>query len=295
MKLKRFLKRAGRKVKLKWNKHGQLVMTGLTIGTVIGAVVDAVRKSGKAVEIKEEREDRMNLLTDKLQDGDITQDEFEKERRQVNIDTAKEYVICYGSTFVLLAVCVGSTVLNYKVALGKQATLLAAYKLAESQKGEIESKARELLGDKKYEEITTAITKDHMDNTPVPEGIKDPEYETDEDGNFVPRVYPHGCWLEDTMAYFIAKTSEIGPMMNEISDKCYSNNSITMNEVYEILDPSGKYLRKSAYGATHGFIASDLDNHKKIPYSVEPIYVDGYEQPFSCLKFDKQPALLGWD
>lgn len=295
MKLKRMLKKAGRKVKLKWNKHGQLIMTGVTITTAFGAVVSAIKNAGKAVEIKENHEDMMNLLTDKLQQGELTQKEFEKERREENISMIKEYVICYGPSFVLLALCSGSTVLNYKVAIGKQAALLAAYKLSESRKGEIEAKARELLGDKKYEEITTAITKDHMDNTQIPEDIKDPKYETDENGDFVPKVYPHGCWLDDTMAYFLAKTSEIKPMMNEISDRIFCNDSITMNEVYDILDPSGKYLRKSKYGATHGFIASDLDKNKVLPYRIEPIYVDGYDQPFSCLKFEKQPALLGWD
>lgn len=72
---------------------------------------------------------------------------------------------------------IGASVLNAR----KHAALMAAYSLAETNLKDLTNKTKELLGDKKTEEIMTAVDKDRLDRNPLP--IRDDEDESTETSN----------------------------------------------------------------------------------------------------------------
>ena len=297
MKINDLLKKARKHMKTGWGKHGQLIMTCVTIGAACGAVYEAVKASKKSVEIKEEREERLELVSKKLQDGEITEEEAEKQKRETNFETVKDYAVLYSKTGVLLTVAVGSTILNYREALKTQAGMLAAYKLLETKKDEIEKKTKDIVGEKKYESIKSAIVKDHLEAADVPDSIKEPEYEVDKDGNQIAKPYDYPCWFDALGQSFTSNTTKIRDRMSEAATVCKRNGSITINEIAEILGGEEVGLRDSQLGENHGFIASQLvDNYSQLPYDTEPVMKSGYNHSFIAIKFDEDPVLLaGYD
>lgn len=290
------IKTIGRSIKRGWNKNGQLVCAVLAGACAIGAVVEAVKAGPKAVKIRKEYEAAIKVATDDLKDGAISDEEYKKARKDANWQAAKEYAVTYGMSAALLLLSLGSTACSYKISIGKQAALLGAYKALELKQDEFMAKAKEVLGEKELSKVKNAVVSDSISKTKMPDSIKAPEYEVDKDGNYVANQYAYPCWLDDTNHPFMSSVSRIDKAMIKASAICSSQDSITLNEVYELLDPSGNELRPSTYGASHGFIAADMDKYTKlIPYHTSAIGVDGYDYSFTALIFDKRPALLDWD
>lgn len=296
----------GRKLKTGWSKNNQMVLAVIAGTCAIAAVVDAVRKSKKVIEITEERRDKLDDLTEELRDEVITRDEFRKKQFEVNCMSAKEYALCYGSTLCLLLLSVGSTACNYKISIGKQAALLGAYKALELKSSEFSDKVKDLVGEKKFNEIKTAVTKDNIARTEIPEDIKAPEYEKDADGNFLTKAYMYPCWEDQTGRPFMSSSSSISMAMSKAAVYCFNNGRISLNKICEFLDPNGVYLPPCTYGEMFGFRDSDLvsnycskdpDPAKNValPYYTRPIEVDGFDHSFTALIFDKNPANLTVD
>ena len=289
------LKKAGRYLRAGWNKNNQKILAVVAGACAIGAVVEAIRATPKANQIAEARRDELEDLSIRLQEEEINSEEHQKLVKETNFRAAKEFALCYGTTMCLLILSVGSTACNYKISIGKQAALLGAYKALEAKSDEIMAKAKDIVGEKKVNEIKSAVVKDHLDKAEIPEHIKAEEYAYDKDGKPEAKPYRYPCWLEDTEDAFTSNVSEIEQCMTRASSICFANDAITMNQIYELLDPSGRDLRPSRYGATHGFLSSDLDRHvKQIPYHLVPVFKEGYSHSFTALVFDKDPILLDY-
>ena len=289
------LKGLGKKAKLGWSKNNQKILALIAGACAIGAVFEAVRATPKALAIKEARKEDLEKLTENLQIEKITKEEFQKKQWEINLQSAKEYACCYGTTVCLLILSVGSTACNYKISIGKQAALLGAYKALESRSNEFIEKAKEVVGDKKFDEIKTSVVKDHIDKAEIPEGIKAPEYEKDADGNFLAKQYMYPCWEDESGRPFMNSVSGIDIAMRKASAKCFSRDSITLNEIYELLDPNGVYLYPNGFGETHGFISSQLNSEKLIPYHTRPVDREGFDHSFTAIIFDANVVLLTVD
>lgn len=281
-------------LKTGWNKNGQAILAVVAAGSAIGAVIEAVKAGPKAASIKEERAAKLEELTKSLQDKNIETDHFKKEQRKLNWEAAKQYALTYGTTAALLAISVGCTAFGYKVSIGKQAVLLGAYKALELKNEELTDKVKEIVGEKKFKEIKNGIVKDHIENGDV---SKIPANETpvDENGKPIGPVH-YGCWDDYCGREFGPLTlTQIDIGMQKASRYCYGRDSITVNQIYEMLGGSIIGLRPTGAGERHGFISNDLDADCMIPYHTEAIMVDGRDEPAIALIFDKEPALLGWD
>lgn len=289
------MRKVGKSLKTGWSKNNQVILAVMAGACAIGAVVEAIRATPKASKIMEERKDAIDTLTMDLQDGEISAEEFKKTQLDINIRSAKDYALCYGTTMCLLLLSVGSTACNYKISIGKQAALLGAYKALESKSCVFIEKAKEVVGDKKFDEIKTAVVKDQISKADIPDSIKAPEYEKDADGNFLAKQYMYPCWDSYNSRAFMSSVSQIDIAMRKAANICLDRNEgmISINEINELLDPNGVYLKRSASGETHGFIAKDIkDNNYSIPYKTKAIDVEGYDHSFTAVIYTLEPALL---
>lgn len=286
------LKRAGKSLKLCWNKNNQKVLAIVAGACAIGAVVEAIRSTPRATKIAEARRDELDTIAIDLQEGEISSEDYQKRQREVNWRAAKEYALCYGTTMALLILSVGSTACNYRVSIGKQAAILGAYKALEAKSGEFIEKTKELIGEKKFDEIRTSVVKDHIDNATIPEGISDPEYEKDADGNYVAKQYFKGCWEDGTGRPFPGNETIVEQSLFKAAQYCKLNGEISLNKICEYLDPTGRYLPPCDLGE-NGFVAEDLvDEYSKLPYTLRPVKREGYDHPFTAIIWNVRPVNL---
>lgn len=288
-------RKVGQGIKRGWDKNGLLICTIVAAGCAVAAVVEAVKAGPTVKETTEARKGQIDYLTSQLQDGDISQEEFKKGSKDANIEAAKEYACALAPAVGLLGVSVASTAFGYKISIGKQAALLTAYKALELKSDEFMAKAKEVIGEKKVDNIKTAVVKDHVAKADIPEGIKSPEYEKDADGNFVAKPYMYPCWEDQSGRPFMGSPSTIDVAMRKASAICYSRGTVTLNDIFELLDPNSMYLPPNAFGESHGFVDRDLNADKMIPYHTKAIDRDGFDHPFTALIFDLDPVNLVLD
>lgn len=283
-------KKMGLSLKKGWAKNNQMVLAVMAGACAVGAVIEAIRATPKATKIKEDRKDQIDTLTIDLQDGEISQEEYKKGVKDANFQAAKEYALCYGTTAALLILSVGSTACNYKISIGKQAALLGAYKALEGKHEEFVEKAKELLGENKVDEIKTSIVKDKIENTKMPDSIKDPVYDKDADGNYLTKPYMYPCWEDWSGRPFMSSASKIEAAMIKASARAYSNGLITMNQIYDLLDPTHEQLPPNKDGDQDGFLDSDLNSEKMLPYRLKAVDRPGFDHSFTAIIFDKDPV-----
>ena len=306
--LKKFnLKSVGRGMKKGWDKNGQLICAIVAAGCAVAAVVEAVKVGPVAVKIKEERQNELDILTADLQDGEISQEEYKKQVKLTNIEAVKESVYAFAPTAGFLAVSLASTAFGYKISMGKQAMLLAGYKALEYKSDKFMAKAKDILGEKKIDEIKTAVIKEDIEKADIPDTIKAPEYEKDKDGNFVAKPYKYPCWEGTFRRPFTNSVSGIDMAMTKAATYCYSHGQITFNKICEFLDPTGLDLRPFDIGDKIGYRDSDLitlkesfdisnpDKRWSLPYRTKAVQPDGYDYAFTAIVFDVEPKDLTID
>lgn len=296
MKIGELVKKASKNVKISWGKHGQLIMTGITIIGACGAVYEVIRNSEKSADIKNEHDMDLDLVSKKFENKEIDEQTYTEEKKSIHLQAIKAYTLLYWRAFGLLGLAVVSTIVNYKVSIAKQAALLASLYATTAKKDEFEAKAKELLGDKKFSELKNAVAQDHLDKTEIPEDLKEPEYEMDPDGNYVSKPYFYPC-MEDWYEHpFPSDASKIESDLSKAATYCKSHESITMNKIYEFLDPSGRWLRPSTAGEKDGFIAEDLvDNYSKLPYHITSMMKAGHDHAFTVIVWDTDPVNVDMD
>ena len=144
--------------KLIFRKKGPEILTGFGIAGMTTSIILSVRATSEAIKrinIKKEKEKKEKLQTEEI---------------------VKTVWVCYIPSFTAwitsIACLIGSSVLNDR----RNAALMAAYSLAETNLKDLTMKTKELIGEKKTEEIMTAIDKDRLERNPLP--IKEDEDES---------------------------------------------------------------------------------------------------------------------
>lgn len=294
--LKGFRSRA----KIGWNKHGQLILAVTSGVAAITATVLAFRAGEKAVEIKETRRDRLEDATIQLQNGEISQQDFEKEQRDANIEAVKGFFVYCGPAVAFVTVSIVSTAFGYKISIGKQAAALAALKIADSKRGELEAKAKEVIGEKKFEQIKDGILSDKVNSQTIPEDVHatEDEYEYDGDNNLIKKAYDQPCLLVCDGSMFMGNPLKIKRAILNASQRCSVENYVTINELKDELKEakcSGTQLRHTMNNEYLGFITDDL-NRGVIDYKIRPIQSDDLGGcQVLAIEFLKEPAPITWN
>ena len=269
-----------------------MILACVAAGSAVAAVVSAVKAGPEAVRIQEARKVELERLAKEKKD----EKEYKKDKLYVNFETGKAYALCFAPTAGFLLLCLGSIGYGYKISAAKYATLLGAYKTLQGKHTELEKKAREVIGDKKVDNIKKLIVSDHLQETDMPEGIEwvsEEDWEKDRQGNVIAKNYPTPCFDDWGKRIFPATRSKIEKAMIKYSQRLLNGWSefVNVTMIYRELDPEGKYLPISVATDEYGWTEDDLMwseeySCKIIPFVFTSIIKDEYEHPVLCLELD---------
>lgn len=208
--------------------HSPEILTGIGVAGFVTTTVLAVRVTPKAIEnIDNEKTRRKHEMIEYL--GDDVDEEIKELRirdamKLTPIDyirvTWKEYlpVVIAGTAST---VCIlGASRINIR----RNATLAAACTLSESRFSEYKSKVKELIGDKKEQNVRDEIAKDRIDADPV----------CDED---VVHTNKGETLCYDALSgrYFYSDIDEIKRSINLLNHQLLYDETVSLNDLYDLL------------------------------------------------------------
>lgn len=184
-------------------KHSPEILTGIGLAAMISSTVLAVRATPKAMELIDEK--KKELKTEKIPVGEI-------------VKTTYKCFAPSGVTAVLGAVCIiGGCAVNTK----RNAALVAAYSLTENAYKDYQSKALEMVGEKKEQSIREAVAKETINKVPV----KESEVVVTGNGDVL-------CYDKLSGRYFKSDMATIRKVENDLNRRMRDENSISLNEFY---------------------------------------------------------------
>jgi len=184
-------------------RHAPGILTGLGISGMFGAAIGAVIATPQALKNIEAEKDRLDV--DKL----------------TPVETVKVTYKCYLPSMVTgisSAVCI---MYGHKLHARRNAAIATAFSLQEIAMSEYRNKVRDVVGEKKEQEIRDEIAKDHMDKVP---------YRSSE-----VFITPSGetlCLDVMSKRYFKSDINRIRSIVNELNRQMMSDMYISLNELY---------------------------------------------------------------
>lgn len=240
--MKKGIKKLGENLLKFGKKKSPEILAVLAIAGLFKTAYDSMKAGPEAKKIIEETKieyKRAENRNDKVKVAKDTTKKMVKVMLPVVIDT----------TLTTTAIISSNRISNKRIAL-----LSAAYKISEKSLDDMNKKVRELLGDKKANEIRQSIAKDKFKK-------EYPKHENDKiiiagDGNVV-------CMDLYSKQKFYSNAQEIGAIINKISARCMTEMYITLNELYDELG-----IESRRFGEDIGFNVDDLIEGQL------PIYID---------------------
>lgn len=193
-------------------KHSPELMIGLGIVGMISTIVMTAEATTKAVKQKE--------LIEAKSEKKLT-------KREVVKVTWKNYI----PAVITGGLSIGCIIGGCKVNLKRNAALATAYTISETALNEFRSSAREVVGDKKMQEIQDTVAKKHIVENPVSESK---EVIITAKGNTL-------CYDSVSGRYFRSDIDTIKRVQNELNQQMMQEMYISLNEFYYALDlrPTG--------------------------------------------------------
>lgn len=217
------IKTATKTIERALRKNAPQILAGLGIACGLGAVGMTAKGTVKAVRIVDE----------------LKKENPEPTKKEIVKAVYKEYIPAAGLTIAGIGCVVGSVHISAR----RIATLGLAYAMSDKNFKEYKDKAKEILGEKKEEELRGAIAQDHIDkNPPVPELIPQAN-----GGHTLCMNNFDGRW-------FYSDADTIRRIVNDLNRMLYSDYHVNLNDFYYELD-----LRHSRIGDNFGWNMQDGD------------------------------------
>lgn len=188
------IKAATKSIEKAVKKNAPQILAGLGIALGLGAVGMTAKGTVKAVRIVDE----------------MKKDNPEPTKKDIVKAVYKEYIPAAGLTVASIGCVVGSVHISAR----RIATLGLAYAMSDKNFKEYKDKAKEMLGEKKEEELRGKIAQDYIDRNPPRE-----EFIENADGGGVM------CLDSFTGRYFYSDADTINRVVNEL-------NRLLLNDYY---------------------------------------------------------------
>lgn len=135
-------------------KEAPTICTFITVGSMVAAIIFAIKDTPKAMTVKEKAEE-------------------EKGEVLTPIETVKKCIPCYWKTLTFAGISAFAAFNAHNIHKRRYAALLTAYSLSETARKEYEEEVKKYLGEKKEKDkIASAIGQKHVDDDPVTEKTK---------------------------------------------------------------------------------------------------------------------------
>lgn len=221
---KDMFKSTAKTVKSFIHRNAPQILAGVGITLSVGAVCEAVHATTKAVKAVDEEQEK--------HDEPLTKTEVVK--------TAWKY---YVPTASLVAGSVGCVIGSVGISARRLATMGMAYAMSENSLKEYKDKAKELIGEKKEEEIRGAIAQDKINENPPDEKL-------------VRRAIGGTTLCRDAMSgqYFYSDADTIKRAVMELNRALMLDYFVSLNDYYYALD-----LETAKFADDWGWNISDGD------------------------------------
>ena len=195
------IKTATKTIEKALKKNAPQILAGLGIACGLGAVGMTAKGTIKAVRIIDE----------------MKKENPEPSKKEIVKAVYKEYIPAAGLTIAGIGCVVGSVHISAR----RIATLGLAYAMSDKNFKEYKDKAKEMLGEKKEEELRGAIAQDYIDkNPPVPELIPQAN-----GGSTL-------CLNKFDGRYFYSDADTINRVINELNRLLNSDYHVSFNDYF---------------------------------------------------------------
>ncbi len=189
------------------SKHSPALLTGVGIAGMLTTTILAVRATPKALKLIEKKtEDKGNKLTP--------------------VETVKTAWKPYIPAAISGALSITCLVFAHRVSARRSAMLMAAYELSENALTEYKDKAIEVLGEKKEEEIRTAIDESRLEKDPI---TSETQIILSESGETL-------CYDALSGRYFKSSINEINSAVNELNNGLMTEGDQYLNDYYDLIN-----------------------------------------------------------
>lgn len=258
------------KAKVFADKNSPSILTGLAVAGVISTTVMAIKATPKAEKL---------LLEAKIAKMDYIEYDKIAEHPEIllkdtplpdltALETLRIVGMTYGPTVLMGGATIGCILGANSINLKRNAALAASYALTSDTLRDYKAKTKELLGEKKEQKISDAVTGDKIKRTPV---STDKLVRTGRGETL--------CFEPWSGRYFLSDIEYIRKIINDMNVMLINQSFITMNELYYALD-----LPETKIGDQIGW---EVENGKL----VEPLFTSTLtEDNTPCLVLDFQVA-----
>lgn len=188
------------------SKHSPALLTGVGIAGMLTTTILAVRATPKALKLIENK----------------TEDKGDKLTPVETVKTAWKPYIPAAISGVLSITCL---IFAHRVNTRRSAMLMAAYELSENALTEYKDKAIEVLGEKKEEEIRTAIDKSRLEKDPI----------TSEKQILLSGSGETLCYDALSGRYFKSSINNINSAVNELNNGLITEGTQCLNDYYDLI------------------------------------------------------------
>lgn len=250
-----------KKIFASMERHQTDLLAGTAIVSLFSAVVCAYRCRIDAEEIVKRRKEQYKLADTK------------EEQRSAIRGGVKELMPVVLPTAISIGVSVASILGANSKNKRKIALLTSACSLSEKAITELNTKMRDVLGDKKAQDIQTAIAKDHLN-----EAIKRGDNQKILCGNMKSDSDVR-CFDEFSGRPFWSNATKIGMALNEWSSDIRNNISGSLNDFYYLINLDG-----IPAGEDFGYLDQDLIRGSA-PVTMSAILGDD-QCPYLCIHYE---------
>lgn len=214
-----------------FDSHQREIMLGAAIaGTIVTGVL-SWRAGIKVDKIISEQKEKLEANEEDMLNEGADDAQIEEMRKDNTIETIKRVVpvaslpVLAGTSTIIAVVC------GYKAASTQIATLSTLYSLADKALTDHMDKAKEVIGEKKTQEITDLVNADKVKNNPPGKNEV-----------FITGKGETLCYDDYSGRYFKSDAESIRKAVNDINAQLRDDYFVSLNEFYALLGLSNVKL-----------------------------------------------------